>query len=465
MTSEHLPVAADGPSAPDNVIAYADQAMFMAARDAGQQACSQAIWIYEHPLDLEGVRRFYDNFTHGLMARRIEPSPLPFGRHRWVAASGPQHNYEISDRPRNRDELFDWADEQVALPLDPEHGPGWRMGVQPFTDGSTAVSLLWSHCVSDGGAAVIAVLEAVKGKTRNLNYPPPRSRTRRQIIIADLRQAARDTPEMLRTIGKAIKLAYGRRHELRGPIGPKSESAVARSSGGSDSPLVPSTAVFLDIADWDARAEALGGNSFSLVAGFMGRLAANLNRVRASDGVVSLIIPVNERESFDEIGANVVSIAHVSFDPSELATDLTVARNAIRDGLRKAREVPDEMAELLPAIPLLPKRALAKVVDVAFGFSTDLPSSCSNMGDLPSDLQRVDGTEAEYFCFRGIDRDVKRDDLDRRGGLLTVTTGRFAGKLSLSVISYQPGGDNTHDGLRGAIRKTLGEFSLTGTVL
>jgi hypothetical protein len=87
------------------------------------------------------------------------------------------------------------------------------------------------------------------------------------------------------------------------------------------------------------------------------------------------------------------------------------------------------------------------------------------MGDVPPAIQQLDGTDAEYLCIRGVDRNVKRDDLDRRGGLLTLTAVQFAGKVNFGVISYQPGGDNTHESLREAIRKTLGEFGLTGTVL
>ena len=45
--------------------------------------------------------------------------------------------------------------------------------------------------------------------------------------------------------------------------------------------------------------------------------------------------------------------------------------------------MPDEMIELLPLIPFLPKGAIARMADAAFGFSTDFPVSCSNMGDLP----------------------------------------------------------------------------------
>ena len=126
--------------------------------------------------------------------------------------------------------------------------------------------------------------------------------------------------------------------------------------------------------------------------------------------------------------------------------------------------MPDEMVELLPLIPFVPKRGIARMVNVAFGFTTDLPTSVSNLGDLPADLMRVDGTPAQYMCFRGVDRQVSRDTLDRRGGILTVASGRVSGKVVISVISYQPGQDNTQGGLRKVIAETLAEFGLSGEI-
>jgi hypothetical protein len=38
----------------------------------------------------------------------------------------------------------------AQLPVDPEWGPCWHLGVLPLTDGSTAVSLVVSHCLLDG---------------------------------------------------------------------------------------------------------------------------------------------------------------------------------------------------------------------------------------------------------------------------------------------------------------------------
>jgi hypothetical protein len=67
--------------------------------------------------------------------------------------------------------------------------------------------------------------------------------------------------------------------------------------------------------------------------------------------------------------------------------------------------VGDDVA-VLPLIPFVPKRAVKQGSDVIFGFATDLPISCSNLGDLESAMGSVDGTEAEYVILRGVDRHI-----------------------------------------------------------
>lgn len=433
--------------------------MFLALRGADQAAVMQAMWIYDRPVDRDGVARFHRNLYNGLLGRQIESSPLPFGRHRWVAASPAQSNFDISEQVRPRAELFDWADEQVALPMDPEWGPAWRMAVQPFDDGTCVVSLIISHCIVDGAGAVISCIEAVHGVKRELNYPAPRSRKRSRALWEDLRQVGRDLPEIGRTLVRFVKVAVGRRRDLAKP-----NPLPVPATHADDAAHVPSASIFIDIDQWDVKAESLGGNYFSFVAGFAGRIAANLHRTRASDGAVTLMIPVNERGDFNDTGGNVVSIANVSFDPVQVTTDLTGPRGAIRDALKTAREVPDEMVELLPLIPFVPKRGIARMANMAFGFTTDVPVSVSNLGDLPADIMMADSTAARYLCFRGVDRQVSRDTLDRRGGLLTVAAGRIGGKVVMTVISYQPGHENTQSGLRQVIADTLGEFGLSGEI-
>ncbi|BBZ75771.1 hypothetical protein MANY_11080 [Mycolicibacterium anyangense] len=443
----------------DNVVPYTDQALFLALRGTGEEAAMQIVWTYEHPVDIDGLRRFHAEFGQGLVARHIEPSPVPFGRHRWVAATGPQCDIDMDDSVRPRAELLDWVNEHLQLPIDPQRGPGWRMGVQRFDDGATAVSLVATHCVADGGGFIGRAIDTINGKSRDLGYPRAGSRTRRQAVAADLRQTARDLPEIIRTLGRAAKVGVARRHELVRP-----KTAQPAVTGGKHRVQVPNVAVYIDAKGWDARAESLGGNSYSLLAGFCAKLAEHQGRVRAADGVVTLMIPVSEREGDDDTGGNVVSIANVSFDPTQVTKDLSGPRAAIRQGLKTAREVPDEMVQLLPLIPFLPKRAFAKTVDMTFGFSEDLPVSCSNLGDLSASLLSVDGTPAEYINLRGVDRYITDEALQRRCGVLTLVSGRVGDQVTIAVVAWQPGLENTTARLRDVVAQTLAEFELTGVI-
>ena len=75
-------------AAVDNRLALMDQAFFAAQHASGHQFLIQCVWVYEHAIDFAELRRFHHNLGHGLLGRRIERSPLPFGRHRWVLDRG-----------------------------------------------------------------------------------------------------------------------------------------------------------------------------------------------------------------------------------------------------------------------------------------------------------------------------------------------------------------------------------------
>ena len=121
------------------------------------------MWIYEHAIDFDALRRLHHNLRYGLFARRIERSPLPFGRHRWVSDPGPS-DFDIAECARPRAELSDWVDERAQLPVDPEWGPGWHLGVLPLTDGSTAVSMVVSHYVLDGIGSLVEFVGSARGQ-------------------------------------------------------------------------------------------------------------------------------------------------------------------------------------------------------------------------------------------------------------------------------------------------------------
>lgn len=442
---------------PDDRLSYLDQALFLGLRATGQAAVMQCVWVYQRAVDLEGLRRFHHNFGYGLAGRRIEPSPLPFGRHRWVSSLGPPSRMDIEQNPRPRAELSDWIDERAQLPVDPEWGPAWHMGVLPMTDGSTAISLVGSHCIGDGGGALLTVFNAVTGSTPDFGYPMPGVRTRMRGLAADARQTLRDAPEVARTLLAAVRLAYRRRKDF-----PRSDK-TANVFVGQEHVVVPSVSLFVDGDDWDARAAALGGNSYSLLAGFAATLSERIGRRQPGDGLVPFIIPINDR-SLEDTRANAVKLANARIDPRGVTSDLSGVRATIKQALKALGEEPDETLALLPLTPFIPKRAVKSTANVAFGFS-DLPVSCSNLGELPPDIGRIDGTDAEYVILRGVDSFIPRSVLEQRRGLLTVIGARVGDKISIAVIGYQPGATNSKPRLRELATAALADFGLTAAVI
>lgn len=446
----------------DELLSFTDQALFLGMRATGQEPVMQCVWVYEHPVDFDAVKRFHQNLGYGLLGRRIETSPLPFGRHRWVSSPGAPTEIDHAEQSRPRAELSDWADERVQLPIDPENGPGWHLGVLPMTDGSTAISLVASHCLMDGVGGALTIINAVQGITPDLGFAQPGSRTRFRALVSDARQALLGLPEVLRTIGAVAALAVRRRHEI-GQSGRRRPTATNVVDADDVGIVVPAISIFVDVAMWDARAEALGGNSYSLLAGFAARLAERLGRGNAEDGTVTLFVPTSDRTDERDTRANAAVVAKVVVDPSGVTTDLSAARADLKKAFAVSREVPDETLLILPLIPYIPEFAVKTIADVVLG-AAELPVSCSNVGDLPALLGQCDGTDADYVYVRGVDRHFPRHILERRGGQLTLVSGRLGGKVSISVVAYRPGVENSKPLLRELAVKTLAEFDLTGLI-
>lgn len=446
------------PGQSEHRLEFLDQAALELLRATGRNQLIQCVWVYDHPVDADGLERFHHNLYASLASRLIERSPLQFGRPRWVRPVGPPPPIQTSTRSRPRCELMDWADELGNLPIDVERGPGCFVAVQPLDDGATAVSVVASHVIGDGVGGVLAVYEAVTGNIRDPGYDATGARSRLGAIAADLRQAARDLPLTIRTAAKAARMLRERRKELLQSGGAHDEAA--------DGPhvVVPSVAFYIDVADWDAKAESLGGNSYSLLAGFAAKLAEHLGRRRASDGAVTLSIAINLRESLDDDRALAMAFANASFDPSPVTRDLSEARAAVRLAREKAKNESDPTMELLALIPWAPRRSAKLITELLFSYSDDLPVSCSNLGDLPPDLAAVDGTPAEYVFIRALDTNVTLGELRRSHGQLVVVSGRINGKISISVEAYQLGAENSHDRLRELVCSTLGEFGLNAVI-
>lgn len=440
-----------------NVLDLYDQAYFDFERAAATTCALQCVWIYERAIDADGLRRFHRQLQHGRLARRMERSPLPFARHRWVASDG-QSDLEIIETPRPRQEFDAWLAEQANTPLNAEHGPGWHLAALPFTDGGAGVSLVISHCLIDGVGLCEALTEAACGQHNPNDWPAAASRPRWQALREDARQTARDLPG----IGRAVVAAaqFARRHRGRaGATTAPIATPVAPSADPGEKAALSTATVFLDADQWDTRAWALGGTSNTLLAGVAARLAQRAGRLTA-DGRATPSIPVNERTAGDT-RANAITNVDITVDPALAATDLRQIRAATKQALIRHREVPDERWALLPLVPLLPQRLVRKLVGVATGGTTNVVSS--NLGALDAAAIRPDGTDADFFAMKSLYPGVTTAIMRRTGGVLALLSGRVHRQIFISVLAYQPDRLNSNDVLQQDVSAVLRDFSLTAT--
>lgn len=449
--------AASDTSHTDNTLAFMDQASYLWVRASGHVHCIQATWVYRRDIDLDALRRMHDNLAYGLLGRRVEPSPLPGGRHRWVACHD-LPGIDVSPPAADRAVLADWFDERARTPIDPEFGPSWHLGVLPIENYGTAVSLVASHTIVDGLGLALAVRDAVNGVRHDFGYPPPGSRRRRQALAEDARATARAVPEIGRALGGMVKVAIQNRPSFGAK--PPGTPKVTRSR---DLPVtVPTAAVYVDLVDWDACADRLGGTSNVLLAGFAAKLAERFGRRRAGDHLVTLSYPVNDRTEGD-LRANALKGIDFAISPAGVTDDLRATRQQIKQALAEGLGKFADQERVFPLTPLVPKVVVRKLPLGAIN-AADLPVGCSNCGELDPAVARADGTDAEYVSLRMVEQNLTEKSPELVNGELFVGSGRSAGKLFLTLRAYQPGAENTRQSLQQLAAATLADFGLTGFI-
>jgi hypothetical protein len=437
-----------------NVIDLVDQIHFLGEEATGTINLLQCVWVYDRTIDIEGLRRFHHHLRRGRLARRIERSPMPFGRHRWVSPHR-SSDIEIVGFARPREEFDAWLDDQANTPLDSEHGPEWHLAVLPFTDGGTGISFVISHCLTDGVGLCEALANAAVGRDDVITWPAALSRPRWRALREDARQTTRDIPGIGRAVIAAARTQ--RRHRRSDGSGTPPPSGPRLPFIGPDEPAtLPTATIFIDAAEWDTRAQALRGTSNTLLAGLAARLAQRMGRV-AADGSAILAIPVNDRAPGDT-RANAITGIDITVDPAPAATDLREIRAATKQALIHRQEVPDERFALLPIVPLLPKWLVRRMIRLAVGSAA---TGSSNLGAVSPAANRPDGTDADWFAMKMRYPSMTKATMHHTGGLLNLLSGRTHEQVFVSVVAHQQG--NSNDALQQIISQTLSEFSLSCT--
>lgn len=436
----------------DSRLDYIDHSSFQAFRSLGHQFFIQLVWIYDRPVDLDGLRRFHQNLGHSILGRRVEKSPLPFGRHRWVACPAPAE-LDIAATAIPREAVLQWANERIASPIDPEHGPPWHLGVQPLTNGGAAVSLVTSHTVSDGLGLCISAAEAVRGERRDLNYPQPGERSRKDALRQDLADFARSLPDFARAVPAGIRSAKVTAKDRPRAARKKLPPATAADKRQITAPAI---AVWIDLEQWDQRAKSLDGTSNALLTGLAARLAVLMGRTDTQDHVF-LTWPVSIRKPGDTRG-NALAGAMLSADPADVTTTLAPLRAGIRAANKTATEISDDLLASV-ALGQVTPGLLVRRLHAVLG---DMPTvGCTNMGDIDPDVNRPDGTDADRLMVRGLEPTITKAVLDRTNGYLGLASLRANGRISITIGSWVPGGQNTSQQLAEWAQQAVHDMGMT----
>ena len=437
-----------------NTLDYIDQASFLGLRALGHGPVIQYTWIYEHPVDLNALRRFHRHLGRGLLGRRIERSSLPFGRHRWIAWPGPS-DLDLATVAVPRADVHTWVDEQAALPIDPEWGPSWRLAVRPITEGGAVVTLVLSHTVADGVGGIVAVVQAAEGIDSDLGYPTAGRSGKLAALLADSRQTLRDIPAMFRAAVALSKLTRTRRDDISNSV-----RKTKYAGPGADEQVAPATVTaYVDTDQWDRRAAELGGTPTSVFIGLTARLGGRLGWI-TDQGLVGVTVPVNERTDGDTRG-NALTQVSMTVDPDQVCADLRPVRADLKAALTTLGQARHELLTPLPLVPLVPK-ALARRLE-GMVISNGVVGS-SNLGQLDPAANRPDGTDAEFFAVR-MWENLTRADIARTGGsFFPVLTGRVNGQIFMSVGYTNARATTTRDELMRCVRDALADFGLSGDV-
>ncbi|WP_374025954.1 hypothetical protein [Mycobacterium sp. HNNTM2301] len=435
----------------NNVLDLVDHTFFRVERSAGMTNVIQCMWMYEHGIDIDGLRRFHQHLQQGRLSRSVERSPLPFGRHRWVTPNA-QPELQIVETPRPRAEFDAWCDEQTNTALDAEFGPGWHLAVLPFTEGGAGVSLVASHCLTDAVGLYQALADAADGHDNGGLWPAAGSRRRLRALCEDACQTTRDIPAIGRAAVAAAQFIR-RNHD---------HTAPARAPmTANDESITPATAtVFVDADEWDARARTLGGTTNSLFLALAARLAQRVGRVTA-DGTVEMTMAVNERTGGDT-RANAITNVDFTVDPAPATADLRAIRAATKRALIRSKDEPDVRWTLLPLVPLVPERLGKQWVGAATNSAATVGSS--NIGLVDPAANRPDGSGADHFAMRSLPAGMTKGMVHQLGGLLSLLGGIANGRLFVSVVASPSPEAGSNDELRQHVSSVLREFSLSSAI-
>ncbi|MFI6213389.1 hypothetical protein ACIBCD_15475 [Nocardia brasiliensis] len=245
----------------------------------------QVVWLLERPVDVEQLEMFRFNLIQGPLSRRLASARVPGARPFWLP-SDDAFPLVIDREQVPAETVMHWADRQAAVEVDVT-GRGWSLATAPVDDGTSVVSFVVSHAITDGRGA-LAALESAAIRERSHDVP-----LRRPSLGADLADAAKFGPQLLSSLAVA---QLGRLRSLSG-------------KGASDV-VVPSAMAFaLDTEQLRAAASVHGGTATGLLSAAVANLVRTVRDWPTS--AIRIAIPVSRRAAGDRAAGNQVAMAEV----------------------------------------------------------------------------------------------------------------------------------------------------------
>jgi diacylglycerol O-acyltransferase len=431
-----------------------DQGSFVGWRALGRQPVLHFSWTYQHSLDEAAVLRLNQSISQGFLGRVIQRSPLPWGRHRWVAPATIPPVTWFRD-PIPLEHLPKWRSSMVSLPVDPEQGPGWRMAVQLLEGGGWALSILISHTIGDAEACSTAIADAAAGRKFRHQFPAPSWRWSPARLASDSLESLKTLPDVLKAITALV-----RRSRAKGAVlaPPANQPQKISQLGPMPEVVMPLLKVVIHEPECEARAADLGVTVNVILAAFAARIAFRMGRVDVA-GRVQLVLPVSNRQP-DDLRGNALQSISVMADPESCHSTPRTLQSAVQAALLALRRHGDPISPLLPLVPYVPiwlARRSERMI-----LSADLSVGCSLVGKLPEEFANLCG-EAIHFELYTLER-FSVSEIERLGGRLFLVSYRLNGQVLVSIEGYATGSVTDLDALKIRVSAAMADLGLEGAV-
>lgn len=417
---------------------------------------NQIVWRFDAPIERDDLHSMWKHLSEGPIDRAVQRVRVPGARDKWIKAST-SLPLDVHPATLGAADLAEWLEERAAVPLDPFGGPVWQLAYTTVEGGGSALSLVASHIVGDGGALTSAAMAAARGPADPEDFRSVWDDVVPHDVKDAFGQIGAATSGIARALGRTVRgtLAPAQKKVEQPPAPIK---AVEPMSFGV---FAPSTVVVdCPSEQWSTAASSVGGSANSLlVAVALGILTAS-GRVRESDSV-KVSLPVSTRVTGD-VRANATSGVSIQVDGGgEFRNDLGPIRRDSKTAFTTLADTAHSTTFELtkPLMQMLPDAIVARAAKSA----TAPLCLCSNLGDRGRALRTIGGVDARSVAMRSITQNTTAELLRRTKGGVSVWWNISGETSTLCVTGLDPDLFPSREHLRGLIEAEYERWQLTPT--